>query len=97
MSYTNGICTQIYISSVEVPPGWYGFPTQEAGKQCPRFFAISFQVTAAKRTPFNSKIMKLVSKKMFGCDILLMVKQWPCKDSKLDDEMTSRRISWRKK
>ena len=34
---------------------------------------------------------------MLGSEILLMAKQWPCKESKLDDGMSSRRSSWRNK
>ena len=31
--------------------------------------------------------MKIMSKKMFGSKILLLAKQWPCKESKFDTVM----------
>ena len=38
-----------------------------------------------------------MSKKMFGSKIMLMAKQWPCKESKFDSIMAPRRSSWRNK
>jgi hypothetical protein len=61
-----------------------------------RLFAISFLVTEAKSTPFDSKKYEFDFFRNLGSKILLMVTQWPCKESKFDSIMAPRSRSWRK-
>ena len=64
---------------------WFKYPRSQ--KICPCSFAINMLVTGAHSTPFDVKNHEFYPK-IFGSEILPMAKQWPCKDSKLNSNIT---------